>query len=138
MRLTPNFDSSEFVVSKAQPELAKQIEVTEADLVKMFQLCINYLQPIRDKFGPVNILSGKRSVELNEAIGGSLGSQHMYENFDAAVDFAVPGKSMETVYNFIKNELNKNYGELIFYPDQNFIHVSLPTQTKLNKTWIKT
>lgn len=40
------------------------------------RLCRDYLEPLRDHFGPIRVTSGYRSPELNAAIGGSRSSAH--------------------------------------------------------------
>jgi zinc D-Ala-D-Ala carboxypeptidase len=51
---------------------AQQIEKLEA-------LAINILQPARDKYGKaITVNSGFRSVSVNNKVGGSITSQHLY------------------------------------------------------------
>ena len=57
MKLTRNFSLEEFVVSSEHPDLAKQIQMSEADRVKAKLLAELYLQPVRSNYGkPVIIL----------------------------------------------------------------------------------
>lgn len=137
MRLTPNFDHKEFLVSKEKPELAASMLASELDTFKMGMLAKFYLQPIRNKYGAVNILSGKRSAELNEAVGGSLGSMHLYRDDEAAVDFTVANGKTAEIFEEIKSGKYGVFGELIYYPSQNFIHLSLPCNKKTNVAFIK-
>ena len=58
----------------------------------------NVVQPVRDHFGITRISSGYRSPELNEAIGGSLRSQH---SKGQAVDFECDGQDNLEVCNWI-------------------------------------
>jgi hypothetical protein len=44
-------------------------------------------------------------------VGGAKQSQHVYSNFDCAVDFEVPGIANGALYSFIKNTLD--YDQLI-------------------------
>lgn len=135
MKITDNFSYSEFLVSDSFPELAAKIELTELDKLKLFYMCKIHLQPIRDYFGPVVILSGKRSPELNTKVGGSPTSDHLYLGESCAVDFTLPKVEVEVVFNYIC--LNSDaFGQCIYYPDQNFIHLSLPTRKHQGESWI--
>jgi zinc D-Ala-D-Ala carboxypeptidase len=44
------------------------------------QLCADYLEPLRVKFGPVTIHSGLRSEGVNEEVGGAPESMHVYRS----------------------------------------------------------
>jgi uncharacterized protein YcbK (DUF882 family) len=132
-----DFEYSEFVVSAEHPELAKQITLSDTDKLKIALICLMNLQPVREKLGmPVVILSGKRSPELNKLIGGADASDHLYENDTAAVDFTVPGASMFAIWHgLILNP--RTFGQCIYYPKQNFIHISLPSQKHCGEYWEK-
>ena len=125
MKLTKNFHLDELKVSSDHPELARRIIFSSYEIYKAKALCELILQPVRDKFGQVKILSGKRSAELNDAVGGASTSHHLYKGPSAAADFTVPGADLETVYEYIRTELM--YGECFHYPGRGFIHVALPT-----------
>lgn len=125
--LTRNFSFSEFAVSKDFPNLAKQIQFSKQDKQKIFYLTKVFLQPFRDYLNaPVIISSGKRSVELNKAVKGTLNSDHLFQEFSIAVDFSTErlNASWEYLYNFCETRkfLVK---QLIYYLDGNFIHLSL-------------
>jgi len=47
------------------------------ETARLKKLCQEFLEPIREKFGPLWITSGFRCRELNEAIGGSSTSAHV-------------------------------------------------------------
>ena len=42
------------------------------------ELCARFLDPLRDRFGPVTILSGYRTVDYNRQVGGARRSFHIY------------------------------------------------------------
>ena len=50
-------------------------------------LCEQFLQPLRDEFGPIHINSGFRCAELNKLVGGTSGSWHTY---GSAADIRLP------------------------------------------------
>ena len=76
-KLTKDFTLGEFFVSKTDPQLVDQIEITDEIINKLYWLCLFALQPIRDMFGVTQILSGVRSLELNRLVKGSKTSQHL-------------------------------------------------------------
>lgn len=132
MGLTKNFSLPEFAVSADHPHLASLITFSETDKIKLFSLCILNLQPVRDWLSAsVKILSGKRNPELNATIGGVDHSDHLFEFVSAACDFTVPGYDMERVWLWMQGtnrpKNRQPFGQLIFYPSKNFVHVSLPT-----------
>lgn len=137
-RISKNFTIDEFRVSESYPELAAEIEFSFEDLVKVRMLTTLFLQPVRDEFGRVVITSGKRSPELNQAIGGSANSDHLFPTGGtrAAVDFTCPTASMEDVYRFLRLRGPHTYGQLLHYRKSNFIHVSLPdSEFKVGESW---
>lgn len=128
MQLTRNFFLSEFAVSANHPELAAQIKFSEAEEIKAYLLCATILQPVRDRYGAVRILSGKRSPELNEIVGGAAHSDHLFEFVSAAVDFTLLRPELvKYCVQWIQTMMPYGFGQLIYYPDKHFVHVSLPT-----------
>ena len=125
MKLTENFTLREMIRSNTAD--AKGIVNIPNDVQINFirELCINILQPVRDKFGvPIRISSGFRSPKLNVAIGGSTSSQHCALR-GAAADIQMDEMNAE-IFNYIKNELI--FDQLIweFGDDENpdWVHVS--------------
>lgn len=138
IKVGPNFMLSEFAVSDSYPTLAEQIRFSTAGIAKVRMLVTLHLQPVRDQFGRVLILSGKRSEALNKAVGGSESSDHLYSpgNLAAAVDFVCPNASMAEVYQFLRIRGPHCYGQLIYYTQSNFIHVSLPEAgRRVGESW---
>lgn len=140
MLITKNFYIDEFRVSSKYPELAAKINLTLADIQNIELLCIMVLQPLRDKLGYIQILSGKRSRELNMALQGSKTSDHLN---GSAVDVV-----LETPYKTLNFYLNVPtrllcIGQSILYVDRNnhykplFVHVSLPSKKHYQELMIK-
>lgn len=129
MRLTRNFRLGEFAVSREHPELAAQVGFSEREIGRLQVYCAGWLQPLRDHFdAPVIITSGKRTAELNAAVGGVEVSDHLYGGDSGAVDLVVQGLPLDQVYVRL---LWTPYKLLILYrwpslPERNFIHLSFP------------
>lgn len=120
-KLSKNFSLKEFAVSRQFTELAEKIKFTLSDVLMLKVLAVEILQPIRLKFGPIEILSGKRSFELNQAVGGAPNSDHLSCN---AVDINVVNFENLHIYKWLVMNSNLPYRQAIFYPVQNFIHIS--------------
>lgn len=71
MKLTEHFDSAEFACHDGTP-------VPGRALIPLTKLCLRYLEPLREKFGPVHVTSGHRPQAYNDAHGGAPRSQHVY------------------------------------------------------------
>lgn len=80
-RLSPHFTLAEMVRSSH-----RTIDNTPPPVVieRLRRLCLEFLEPVRQRFGPLWVTSGYRCPELNKAIDGSSGSAHM---FGCAADF---------------------------------------------------
>lgn len=138
MRLTKNFDLSEFVVSAGI-----KIKPTDEQLFCLDKLCKNILQKIRDKFGLVKITSGLRNMEShNKLIRQGYKASRTSDHFawssanpigTGAADFIVPGKNMLKVFHWIIDNLFDKCGQIIYHEDENFIHIS----NHLNEIFIK-
>ena len=83
MRLSKNFTYEELTYSKvAERKGLKNRPKTKEEEKKVIEnlkaLAMEILQPLRDYLGkPVVISSGYRSSEVNKAVGGVKGSQHL-------------------------------------------------------------
>lgn len=157
MNLSKNFTLKEMCVSRDYPKIAEKnyqmlwnaISMTEnMDIVcNLRDLAELILQPIRDAIKePVTILSGYRSEDLNQLVGGSPYSQHMKGQ---AADFTInknlkilngkisPDHDIEFVFKSISGERSLKWHQLIYYRKQNFIHISLPTGKDDMQVFIK-
>ena len=120
-KLSENFKLEEFKVSSTCPGLAKKIKFSVEEYYTLKLLCFECIQPIRDRFGPIKILSGKRSEELNKAVKGSALSDHLTSN---AADISCLNFSENDVFRWIVNESTIPYRQVILYPSSRFIHIS--------------
>lgn len=121
-QISKNFQLSEFAVSRRFPALAKEIRFgyTESLIVEL--LVTKALQRIRDKFGAIQISSGKRTEKLNAVVGGSKVSDHLT---CSASDFSNRDFQMFHIMNWIVFESNIDFKQVIYYPIKCFIHISI-------------
>lgn len=87
------------------------------------------MQPLRDETDDIiEVLSGKRTQELNEAVKGSENSDHLFRSFySCATDFVVyaliNNPSVWTVEKIVRLFTEKGgFKQLIWYPNNNFFH----------------
>ncbi len=126
MKLSEHFALAEFTRSESAKRHGVSNEPTPEHLDNIKVLCEKVLEPIRTKFGPLNISSGYRSKVLNHYIGGALTSQHC-EGKAADIDQDDMGSVSNTeIFNYIKDNLD--FDQLIYEfgtkdaPD--WVHVS--------------
>lgn len=133
MQLTEHFKLEDFAVSHDYPELAKKIKFSKEDITKLFYICQGILEPAREvQDKPIIITSGKRTLELNKAVGGAPHSDHLFRKYSCAVDFTTKEEEeLFDIYYFIYNHYYYFVGELIIYFNKvwvpRFLHLSLPT-----------
>ena len=96
MRLSKDFMLSEFTdTDTGLPNNPSQEEIRNLKL-----LVQKVLQPVRDKFGVINVTSGFRSPAVNSAVGGSATSDHVHGR---AAD--IQCEDMATVFKYIRKNL---------------------------------
>ena len=128
MRLTKNFTLEELTYSATANVYKISNKPNKEQIENLKKICVNILQPIRDKFGIVRISSGFRSAELNEKIGGKFNSQH---KTGKAVDIGeVNGAKLKDVFKYIKDNLD--YDQLLYEIAGGviWIHVSYVSKEK--------
>lgn len=99
-----NFSISELCFSHTAK--ANNIDNTPKELYiydNLLNLIFYVLQPIRNKFGIINISSGYRNKELNKIVGGVETSNHLY---GCAVDLVPAHASFKQVYDYITTYLD--------------------------------
>ena len=122
MKLTEHFALAEFTRSESAKRHGVPNEPTPEHLKNLIVLCEKVLEPIRIKFGPINISSGYRSKTLNHYIGGSLNSQHCEAKAcDIDMD-GMGGPTNKEIFEYIKNELE--FDQLINEFNYGWVHVS--------------
>ena len=126
MNLSRNFTLSEMTKSDTAIRKGINNNPNAEQIEKLKTLCEKILQPVRDHFGRVKVTSGFRSVELCQAIGSSVNSQHAKAE---ACDFEVIGVDNAELADWIHRELEWEQLILEFYtpgePNSGWIHCSV-------------
>lgn len=95
-KLSPHFSRWEFAC-----RCGCGFDTVDAELLEA-------LETVRQFYGlPVVITSGCRCAAHNAAVGGSLGSQHLYGR---AADIVVQGMTPQGVANFLEQNFPGRYG----------------------------
>jgi hypothetical protein len=122
MKLSAHFDLCEFTRSESAKREGVSNNPTPEHLENIKVLCEKVLEPIRAKFGPINISSGYRSADLNHFIGGSLNSDHCKGR---AADIDMDGHGGEVtnkmIFDYIKDNLEMD--QLINEFNYSWVHV---------------
>lgn len=129
------FKFNEWLVSKEHPEIARQMDLTIDESYIIGWWCQQCGDPWR-KAHPDNqviISSGKRVPRLNDLVGGSKTSDHLY---CCAVDSSARGMSAREYFLSIL-DMRLPYRQLILY--ENFVHwsINIPSRSYKHQTLIK-
>ena len=119
MKISKNFTLQEFLVTNT----GLNNQLTSDALANIEYLANKLLQPLRDAYGkPIRITSGYRSVEVNNAVGGSPTSQHTKGQ---AVDIVADDN--KALFDLIKS--NFEFDQLIWEygtdKQPSWVHVSI-------------
>jgi uncharacterized protein YcbK (DUF882 family) len=79
-KVTPHFTYGELCNGAEERRFTNQSQCVIAK-----ELC-DYLEELREKFGPINITSGHRPPAINAAVGGASQSEHLFRPGCGAVD----------------------------------------------------
>ena len=113
MKLSAHFALSEFTRSESAKREGLDNTPTAEHLENLKTLCEKVLEPIRVRFGSINISSGYRGKMLNHFIGGSVSSDHCVGRAaDIDMDDSATGVTNTEVFNYIKDNLD--YDQLIW------------------------
>lgn len=126
MELSRNFALYEFTRSQWASRNGVYNDPSDDAVANLRSLCIHVLQPVRDRFGVVNINSGFRSPAVNAGIGGAPGSQH---TLGEAADIEVFGVSNLHLARWMKDnvpfdQIILEYHEPDVGPNTGWVHVS--------------
>lgn len=123
MNLTPHFTLTELCATTHKDLAKTNLEEAKKIMGRMYQLA-GFAERVREIIGkPLIINSGYRCVKLNNAVGGSLTSQHLYAE---AIDIRVPGKTSSEVFRILAAS-DLKYDQLILEKSGNaqWVHVSI-------------
>ena len=126
MKLAKNFTLAELTFSQIATRHNIDNAPNKSQINNLILLANNILQPVRNHFQSVVIISsGYRCPQLNKLIGGASSSQHL--NGEAA-DFEVINKTNYEVAEYIANNLTFDQLILEFYipgqPTSGWVHCS--------------
>lgn len=121
MRLTKNFNIFELKTSKEFPDVARNMQLSSKIIENAIFLLDCCWQKVRDEFGPIDVLSFYRDIELNTLVGGSRNSDHLK---GTAMDGSAVNIENELVFKWIV-DVKLPYRQAIYYPEKNFIHMSV-------------
>ena len=122
MRLTAHFDLSEFTRSESAKREGLDNTPTAEHLENIKILCEKVLEPIRLRFGSINISSGYRGKMLNHFIGGSVNSDHCVGRAaDLDMDDVGTGVTNKEIFEYIKDNLE--FDQLINEFNYSWVHV---------------
>ena len=100
MQLSDHFSLAEMTRTSVRGLLNAPGEI---EVARLRALCLNVLEPVRERFGPVVVHSGFRAPAVNAAVRGAAKSQHVRGE---AADFHVIGVDFFTVARFITTVLD--------------------------------
>ena len=99
-------------------------------------LAINCLQPIRNQFGPIRILSGFRCPALNKAVGGSKTSNHLNAS---SCDFEPINTNIKLIEIIDWIHDNLKWKELIaeYFDRDGWVHIAFKDDNFTDKIKLK-
>ena len=122
MKLSQHFDLSEFTRSESAKREGLDNTPTAEHLQNLKVLCEKVLEPIRLKYGSINISSGYRGKMLNHFIGGSVNSDHCVGRAaDLDMDDVGTGVTNKEIFEYIKDNLE--FDQLINEFNYSWVHV---------------
>ena len=123
--LSKNFSYRELIRSDIAMRHGIENIPSEQELANLRKLAWEILQPVRDHFGPTNVSSGFRCLEVNRAAKSGDTSQHVKGE---AADSEVLGVPNREVALWIEDNLDFDQLILEFYtpgqPNSGWIHCS--------------
>ena len=141
MKLSQHFDLSEFTRSESAKREGLDNTPTAEHLQNLRVLCEKVLEPIRLKYGSINISSGYRGKMLNHFIGGSVNSDHcLGKASDLDQDNSSSDYTNNDIFHFIKDNLKfkQLIAEFPINGKLGWVHVSYDKDNLKNEVLIAT
>ena len=126
MRLSKNFTEAE--LTKTNTGILNYCNWPESE--RLFYLANYLLQPIRDKFGALQISSGYRNEKVNNAVDGEKTSAHLR---GMAADFIPLDAPIDQVFEWAKKNLVYSQVILENKEGKRWIHIALAETQKQNQ-----
>jgi hypothetical protein len=122
MKLSAHFALGEFTRSESAKREGLDNTPTAEHLENLKTLCEKVLEPIRLRFGSINISSGYRGKMLNHFIGGSVSSDHcLGRAADIDMDDSGTGVTNKEIFDYIKDNLE--FDQIINEFNYSWVHV---------------
>lgn len=129
MKLSKNFNLSEFAVSDTYPDVAAGITFNPDEIERIQALVDFILQPLRNHIGePIYITSGKRSPELNNLVNGYGDSDHLFLELRRSCAVDITCSEISRAWSWIKRH-RKVIKFAYIWKSRNYIHISAPDDT---------
>jgi zinc D-Ala-D-Ala carboxypeptidase len=121
LQLTDHFADTELGVAGCSPLLVANARA----------LCVEILEPLRTKFGPVLVHDGYRDPGHNARVGGKAASFHLYDGGKAAADISCASVANKTIFDWLRLESGLPFDKVILeYNPQGFaatVHIQIDT-----------
>ena len=122
MKITAHFDLAEFTRSESAKREGLDNTPPPEHLENIKILCEKVLEPIRLRFGSINISSGYRGKMLNHFIGGAVNSDHCVGRAaDIDMDDVGTGVTNKEIFDYIKDNLE--FDQVINEFNYSWVHV---------------
>jgi len=125
--LTTNFSLEELCHSQAADRSGIDNTPDDTQIANLTALCVNVLQPLRDKLGQsIHIDSGFRNPMVNALVGGVPSSQHLEGK---AADTVTPLSTIDWAQFIVDSGIEFDQMILEFYsaakgPNSGWVHIS--------------
>lgn len=126
MQISPHFSLAE--LTRTGTGLPN--EPDEASRKRLVLLCQEVLEPLRVLVGPLRVNSGYRTLEVNKAIKGARGSQHLTGEAADVVPINVSAEqAMRLLAEAVERHEFPTLGQGIIYAS-GFLHLSIDLPTR--------
>lgn len=126
------FKLNELIRSNTANRLKINNEPSKEESANLVRLIDEVLDPIREKWKkPITVTSGYRCKELNKAVGGVSTSQHC--KGEAADVITVDNAALFALIVQMIKDKEITVGQLIDEKNYRWLHISLPTNNKVNQ-----